>query len=97
MQNNANITVLAIDNQISLQVVNQLEQHYEVVLWAGDMSDEDWVDEALLLGANTFISPDLDIPNLLERLAPDVRWIDVPQGLPTAKQYDYLMKAIKKG
>lgn len=88
--------VLAIDNQISKTVVDQLSQHYEIALWAGDMQDEEWVDEALVMGANVFISPDLDIPNLLERLDPTVFWIDVPQSLPKAKQFQYLMDKIKK-
>lgn len=87
--------VLAIDNQISLRVVDRLKQHYEVVLWANTMSDEDWVDEALCRGANVFISPDLDIPNLLDRVAPDVRWVDVPQGLQRDKQFNYLMNQLK--
>lgn len=88
--------ILAVDNQISLRVVDRLKQHFEVVLWANTMSDEDWVDEALCRGANTFISPDLDIPNLLDRVAPDARWIDVPQGLDRNKQFEFLMKQLKK-
>lgn len=87
--------VLAVDNQISLRVVEKLKLHFKVVLWASNAPDEEWVDEALSRGANTFISPDLDIPNILDRVAPDVRWIDVPQGLKQDKQFNYLMGQLK--
>lgn len=89
--------VLAIDNQISLNVVNQLKKHYDVALWAGTKADEDWVDEALALGATVFISPDLDIPNILDRFgADDVLWIDVPQNMPSGRQFEFLMSRLKK-
>lgn len=88
--------VLAIDNQVSLGVVDQLRQHYEIAIWAGKMSDEEWVDEAMCRGANVFISPDLDIPNLLDKWFPEAKWIDVPQNMPRHKQFSYLMGQLKR-
>lgn len=87
--------VLAIDNQISLTVVDLLEQHYDIAIWAGEAQDEQWVEEALDTGANVFISPDLDIPNLLDRYGSDAKWIDVPQNIGSEKQYDFLLKKLK--
>lgn len=59
--------VLAVDTQISHKTVRELSRHYEVVVVAGQsFSDEDWVEDALSMGANVFVSPDIDIPNLLD-------------------------------
>lgn len=87
--------ILAIDNQISKRVTDKLSIYFKVVMWAGDKPDEIWVEEALDLGANIFISPDLDIPNMLEKLESDAIWIDVPQGMPSNEQYIYLNKILK--
>lgn len=88
--------ILAVDNQISLRVVEKLKIHYKVVIWAGNDPDEVWLEKALDLGADVFISPDLDIPNILEKIAPYATWIDVPQHLSKEKQFDYLISALKK-
>lgn len=92
------MNILAVDNQISTKVVEKLERFYKVAIWAGDKSDEEWVEEGLNLGANIFISPDLDIPNLIDRLAPDegIIWIDIPQGMARDKQFNYIVSQIKK-
>ena len=86
---------LAVDNQISLSVVEGLKETHEVVIWADDMQDEDWIDEALDLGAEVFISPDLDVPNYLDRVNSNAHWIDVPQGLPKKRQLNFLIEKLK--
>jgi hypothetical protein len=87
---------LAIDNQISKYVVQRLKQHYEVVRTAGNDPDEIWLNDALDLGADVFISPDLDVPNFLDKAkADDAVWIDVPQKLSIEKQFTFLMKKLK--
>lgn len=88
--------ILAIDCQIGLKVVEQLKQHYEIAVYASDKADEDWVNEALEYGANVFISPDLDIPNMLDQLNDSSIWIDVPRGLNKPNQFDYINAKIKK-
>ncbi len=87
---------IALDNQVSKDVVKRLSSYYDVVVWAADRSDEDWVDEAMTLGAQYFISPDLDVPNLLDRYGyDDVFWIDLPQNLKFDSQFDFIRKKIK--
>ena len=90
---------LALDNQISKVTVERLSSHYEIILMAGDRPDEEWVEDAYFEGANVFISPDLDIPNLLEKIAPPevpVFWIDIPQGLKSDKQYYNILNQLRK-
>ncbi len=66
---------IACDNQVPDRFIPKLRRHgYDVVFLAEDQADEDWVNEALCLGAEIFVSPDLDIPNLLEKT--DAVWID---------------------
>lgn len=86
---------LAVDNQIGKNVIRKLERHYEVVLTAGDKADEDWIPEALDLGANVFVSPDLDVPNFLDRENDPAIWIDVPQNLSGDAQFTFIMKKLK--
>lgn len=89
---------IAVDNQISYNAIYGLKNRkFDVVLWAGDMSDEDWVDKAIGLGANVFVSPDVDIPILLDRMLPDekIHWIDIPQGLKSKDQLRYLLTQLK--
>lgn len=87
---------IAVDNQISLSVVKSLKKKHDVVLWAGDRQDEVWIDEALALGAEVFISPDLDVPNYLDRINSPATWIDVPQKLPTKNQLAFLLDALAR-
>jgi len=87
---------IAVDNQVSKQAVRQLSKHHEVVLVANDSQDEVWVDHALDLGAEVFVSPDLDIPNYLDRVQSDAAWVDLPQGLRTEDQFSFLMKQIER-
>lgn len=82
---------LALDNQVSKKTIEKLKTHYEVVFTSGDLADEIWIEEALALGANVFVSPDLDIPNYLDRFNVDnVYWIDLKQKLKSDKQFRYL-------
>ena len=88
---------LAIDNQISKYVVEHLKKDYEVVRTAGNDPDHIWISDALDKGADVFISPDLDIPNFLDKENADwARWIDIPQGLGYEKQYKFIMEKLKK-
>jgi hypothetical protein len=88
---------IAVDTQISKGVVNRLNNTgYEVVYRASTEPDEVWVPAALDRGATVFVSPDLDIPRILDRVGVDYKWIDVEQGLRSDKQYDYLVKRFKK-
>ena len=86
---------LALDNQVSKDAAQKLSAHYEVVMNAGDLPDEEWIEQALLLDANIFISPDLDVPNYLDRIQSDARWIDLPQNLRSHNQFDFIMKKIE--
>lgn len=89
---------IAVDTQISLSTVDWLnENNFEVVFKAQNESDEEWIEKALDLGANVFISPDLDIPNYLDKYYPNAgyKWIDVKQGLKKEKQIKYLTKRLK--
>lgn len=53
------------------------EKHgFEVVVYAEDRMDEDWVFDAIGAGAEVIVSPDLDIPNMLDKYNVDVDWID---------------------
>ena len=89
--------VIAVDNQISLRVVEKLKRKYKVVVWAGNKPDDVWIEEALDLGANIFISPDLDVPNYLDKLNANwTKWIDVPQKMTKEKQYEFLLKKLKE-
>jgi len=65
---------LALDNQVSKKVKEELSWHYDIVIWADTLPDEYWVKEALNRGANVFISPDLDIINMLTELDSDADW-----------------------
>jgi riboflavin biosynthesis pyrimidine reductase len=88
---------IAVDNQISKDIVKRLiKKGYNIVLRAQDEPDEQWVEAALDLGANVIVSPDVDIPILLDRLgADDVRWIDVPRYKKKENLEKYLIKAFK--
>lgn len=86
---------IAVDNQISLIVVDKLKRDHQVVLWAGNQQDEEWIEDALDRGAEVFVSPDLDVPNYLDKIDSDAIWIDIPQGLPKGKQFDFITKALK--
>lgn len=88
---------LALDNQISNRCIRELSKHYEIVYTAKNEPDEIWLEDAYGCGANIVISPDLDIPNYLDRMRyDDVIWIEVPQNLRSAKQYDFIIKKLEK-
>lgn len=56
--------------------------------------DEDWVITALSNDASVFVSPDLDIPNLLEQYDSDALWMDVPQGVKGKELNDHLVNKL---
>ena len=69
--------LIACDNQVSKDFCRRFEKHgFPVVVYAGDRADEDWVFDAIGAGAEVIISPDLDIPNMLDKFNVDIDWID---------------------
>ena len=88
---------IAVDNQISKAIVkNLIKKGYDIVLRAEDEPDVVWLQNALDLGASHVVSPDLDIPNLLDRMdASDVKWIDLPQRMKKDKLERYLIRMLK--
>lgn len=87
---------IAVDNQVSKDCIDELNKIHEVVLCANDMMDEQWIELAIDLEVDLIISPDLDVPNYLDRMNSNIRWIDLPQNLGSNKQFKFLMKAIKR-
>jgi len=87
---------IAVDNQVSKDCIDELNKHYEVVLCAEDMMDETWLELAFELDVDLIISPDLDVPNYLDRMNSDIKWISLPQNLRGIRQFKYLNKIIKK-
>jgi hypothetical protein len=86
---------LALDRQISKKTAVELRKAgYEVVFHANHEPDEVWIPAALDQGANLFVSPDLDIPNYLDRTDTGAAWVDVPQGLGGRSQFSYLLQQI---
>jgi len=86
---------LALDNQISRKAAQEIrEAGYDIVYHARSESDEVWIENALTKGATVFISPDLDIPNYLDRRDVDAAWIDVPQGMSGDTQSSFIVKQI---
>lgn len=84
---------VACDCQISKSTVVEIEKSFAVVFRAQHEADEVWVEQAILKGANVFISPDSDIPDLLETEYADMEtyWIPVRQGLRSADQPKYII------
>lgn len=84
---------IGVDNQVSKDIIkNLIKKGFEIVHSAGDEPDDVWVDKALMKGATIIISPDVDIPILLDRLdASDVLWIDIPRGYKQKKLENYLV------
>jgi len=67
--------LIACDNQISNDNIYGFHMNgFHTVTKAGHRADEDWVEEAVIRGAKAIISPDLDIPNLIQFT--DVVWIE---------------------
>lgn len=72
---------IAVDNQIGDIAIRTISTKHTVVVRAQDYSDQDWLDAAIGQGAIAIVSPDLDVPNYLDKHAPHIRWICLPQGL----------------
>jgi len=88
---------IALDNQISKETTHKLRAlKVDVVYRATNERDEVWVLNALNKGANVFLSPDLDIPNLLAQYDVKAVWIDVPQGLKGVDQVHYICNQLLK-
>lgn len=87
---------IAVDNQVSAQCIDKLNREHEVVLCANDMPDEEWIELAVDLDVEAIVSPDLDVPNYLDKLNSDIIWIELPQGIKGHNQFDFLIKAIGK-
>lgn len=86
---------IAVDNQIAKKTVYTLsEMGFKVVFRATDARDEDWVGWALDAGAQFIVSPDLDIPNILDYWNSDCVWIELKQGVKGPDQAKAIYKAI---
>ena len=89
------IIKLALDNQISRKAASEVRHAgFEIVYHAKSEPDEVWIENALTKGATIFVSPDLDIPNYLDRRDVNASWIDVPQGMSGDMQSGFIMKQI---
>lgn len=92
-----NVIRLALDNQISRKAAHQLRSMgFQVVYHARNEQDEIWIEAALSNGANIFVSPDLDIPNYLDKVDTSSVWIDIPQRLGGENQASYIAGQISK-
>ena len=89
---------IAVDVQVSKQAVEWLERsgHKVVVCAKHGQSDRDWVSKACQLGAEFFVSPDYDIPGLLDKLNYHGKWLKLPQGLVGAGQFNWIEKKMAK-
>lgn len=86
---------IAVDNQVSFRTIDELNVDFDVVFNATDEPDDQWIEQALDLGAQVFVSPDLDIPNYLADNGYDwVSWIDLPQNLNGVQGRKHQLKHI---
>lgn len=84
---------LACDNQVGLKTVQWLEKiGHEVVVWAGDLPDNEWFEEALDYNAEVFISPDWDIVFLCNKH--NKRNIQIPPNLKKQDIFNFLKKRL---
>lgn len=69
---------VAIDESIGAGLAKKIEgRGYQIVCRAGHAeTDESWMKRALQAGALFIISPDLDIPSMIERENLPMVWID---------------------
>jgi hypothetical protein len=69
---------VAIDESIGAALAKKIEvRGYQIVCRAGHAeTDESWMKRALAAGAVFIISPDLDIPSMIERENLPMVWID---------------------
>lgn len=89
-------TKLAVDVQISKRAIRELQAAgYSVVYQAKNaQKDPDWIEQALTKGANVFVSPDLDIPNYLDKRDVNAAWIGLPHGIDGEMQSGYIIKRL---
>lgn len=69
---------IAVDQSLGTRMMLNLEKHgYDIVVKAGVAEpDEAWIAKAVEAGALFVVSPDLDIPTLIERKNLPMIWID---------------------
>lgn len=69
---------IAVDESVGASLSRKIEARgYEIVCRAGHAeTDESWMKRALAEGAVFIISPDLDIPSMIERENLPMVWID---------------------
>lgn len=69
---------IAVDESIGAALARRIEvRGYEIVARAGHAeTDESWMKRALKEGALFIVSPDLDIPSMIERENLPMVWID---------------------
>jgi hypothetical protein len=87
---------IALDNNCPSCVIKKLEKNgHTVVLYARHEMDEDWVSTALSLGADLFISNDLDIVNMLDRWNESAAFIELPQRVSGYRLSEWIVKQVK--
>lgn len=85
---------LALDNQVSPSKARALKKHgFDVVVFARDRADEDWVSEAIGKEVDAIVSPDLDVPNLLDAYNSDIVWIEYKSHVKNP--FNFLMQQLK--
>lgn len=88
---------LALDNQISKKAAYEVRAAgYKVVYHASNEPDDVWIERALGQGATLFVSPDIDIPNYLDKNDIAAGWVDLPQGMGGDIQAAYILKQITR-
>lgn len=88
--------LICLDQGIKQSVIVRLDSlgHEVVRVAEHGESDEDWVYDGVAMGAEVFVSSDLDIPNLLDLYGSKAHWIELPQG--KINQLNFILKEIKK-
>lgn len=69
---------IAIDESVGVAMAKRIKSKgYEIVCKAGNAEPDDvWMKRALAAGAMFIVSPDLDIPSMIERENYPMVWID---------------------
>lgn len=90
---------IALDQSVGRRrALDLIHIGYEVVVVArASETDESWVNRAFAAGAQFAISPDLDIPRVIENRSYPMTWINYPSDQPEHKEdlVGYIDKRIK--
>lgn len=89
---------IAVDIQIGKIASDELERVGYTIVYKARASEPDieWVHNAVNNGATILISPDLDIPDLLDKNNINAAWIGLPQGIGGLDQAEYIKQKIAR-